>query len=156
MHSKKLKIQPLQSLQLPSEDFFVQAIEERLDEILSDQIKEEILNGSTAALFAALPIFSASPVSKSFGLKFLCQAEYMQGVGRYVNDILSRWLVPGKNLAIIGVHSLRFTFVHLPRQRFFLEQVWVQVEEEEIEQVQRNLDLSIQEMRLNLLAVYHA
>lgn len=156
MHSKRLKIQPFQSLQLPSEDFFVQAIEERLDELLTNEIKEDILKGSTTELFDALPILYASPVSKSFEVKFLCQAEYMQGVGRYVNDVLSRWLVPGKNLAIIGVHSLRFTFLNLPRHRFFIEQVWIQVEEEEIEQVQRNLGPLLQEIRLNLLAVYHA
>lgn len=89
-------------------------------------------------------------------ITFLCPAEYTHGVGRYVTDMLTRWLVPGKQLLITGVLGLNFRFVAHPDTSFFLIQQVVLFSIPQDSQIaQKNLPHLIQEMRVHIMAVYH-
>jgi hypothetical protein len=152
-----MNIRIASSLKTAVQDPFLLSVEKCVNEILPPNLKEQIQNGKIPELLKALPILKSSEVSDSFWVTLLCQAEYTQGVGRYLNDALSRWLVPGKNLTIMGSNCLNFQFVQFPRHRFFLAHVLIGVEQvEDVETIVRNLAPLLEEIRLNILAVYHA
>src|SRR5579872_4457410 len=93
--------------------------------------KEESVRAAIAELSHLLPLLICSeaeeaPCSLSFTL--LCSAHYTHGVGRYVSDILCRWLIPGKFFALLAVHSLNFHFLAQDQIHFFVHQVILEVE----------------------------
>lgn len=93
----------------------------------------------------------------SLAITYLCPAEYTHGVGRYVIDTLSRWLIPGRNLYITSSISLNFQFRSCPTTSFYLAREVVGIHnQEEWELMRTNLPPLIQEMKLNILAVYQA
>ncbi|MDE3046615.1 MAG: hypothetical protein KGJ02_08265 [Verrucomicrobiota bacterium] len=152
-----LKIIPSSSYCPAKDDLFFQSVQKNVNEVLSEDVKNEIEKGKIQGFLKSLPIFRHSEVQASFWITFLCQAEYTQGVGRYVNDALCRWLVPGKNLAITGITSLHFSFQNFPHHRFYFKNVLFEVGgKEDIEIIQRNILPLFEEIRLNILAVYHA
>ena len=152
-----LKIIPNSSYRFPKNDWFLLAIQKDVNQLLPPEMKKEIRKGKLGALFKALPLFKHSPISNSFWITLLCQAEYTQGVGRYINDALCRWLVPGKSVSITGVTSSRFVFQQLPKHFFYVKRVFFEVEEEgDVDIVRRQIKPLLEEIRLNILAVYHA
>lgn len=152
-----LKVISNSSSQMPKNDWFLLAIQKDVNRLLSPEMKKEIRNGRSRKLFKALPLFKHSPISNSFWITFICQAEYTQGVGRYVNDALCRWLVPGKNISITGVASSRFVFQRIPKHFFYVKRILFEVESpEDVEIVRQQIGPLIEEIRLNILAVYHA
>lgn len=98
-----------------------------------------------------------SQIPGSLTITYLCPAEYTHGVGRYVIDTLSRWLIPGKNLYIAGSISLNFQFQICPSVSFYLAREIVGIHNtEEAEAIRANLPSILQEIKLNILAVYQA
>jgi hypothetical protein len=90
-------------------------------------------------------------------INLLCHSEYTSGVGRYLCDIVSRWLVPGKFLNISSVRSLNFSFIAHPGTSFFFHQVLLDVDtEEQLEIIERNWENLEKEIRLSILTVRHA
>lgn len=86
-----------------------------------------------------------------------CPGEYTHGVGRYVDDTLSRWLVPGKNLSICSSAKSAFSFDSLPGQGYFFGSILLDLASlQDAEIAERNFNSLITEMRLNIQAVYHA
>jgi hypothetical protein len=153
------KIHPFPlTLSLP-EDHFLLAIEEKVAEILPFGILGQIQNGHNAALLETLPIFKldGSPYSGAMRVSFLCAGEYTHGVGRYVDDTLSKWLVPGKNLSICASAKSTFSFHKLPEQGYYFGSILIRIEStHDAEIAERNYPLLILEMKLNIQAVYQA
>jgi hypothetical protein len=107
-----------------------------------------------------LPIVQAPSLEfseKSFPLTFLCPAEYTQGAGCYINDSLSRWLFPGRQLRIFGEMMLHFAFSKCPDIKFlFLQKIVSFNDKEEFLAIQQNLPPLIREIKVNIMAVYQA
>jgi hypothetical protein len=154
-----LKIHPFPMTPSQSRDSFLLAIEEKVANILPLDAIEQIQNGQNRILLEALPIFKldGTPASGAIRVSFLCAGEYTHGVGRYVDDALSRWLVPGKNLSICSSAKSAFSFNTLPDQGFFFGSILMHIEsKQDAEIAERNINLLILEMKLNIQAVYHA
>ncbi len=107
-----------------------------------------------------LPLFqtiSPTTVDSPLFFNYLGQSEYTNGAARYVVDMLNRWLVPGKDLESVGSLSLHFHFDKAPSQKFYLRQEILLIQDpSDLESIRQNLEPLIQEMKLNLMAVYHA
>lgn len=115
--------------------------------------KIEALNETLPCLFWNTP--EKAPCTLCVSL--LCPSEWTSGVGRYLCDITSRWLVPGKFLNISSVQSLNFCFISWPVQKLFFHQVLLDINTDQqlaiIKAGRENLE---KEIRLSVLAVRHA
>jgi len=152
-----LKIIPYPASAASPKDPLILTVEQKLSRILSPKIKKEIQRGESSDLLESVPIFGSQKAgSQALWISFISQWEYMAGMGRYVDDSLCRWLVPGKTLPIIGASRLSFSFAKLPRHRFFFGYTLFELESQDMEIVQRNLQAVFEEIRLNSLAVYRA
>ena len=87
----------------------------------------------------------------------LCQAEYTHGVGRFLGDIYSRWLIPGKQLQLVYVHSMAFRFAMNPPFGFFIHELFVKIDtKKDLSLVHDHLPSLVREVSLNISAVQHA
>ena len=71
----------------------------------------------------SLPIikFSDPKVAPcSFQVLVINQSEHTGGAGRFLCDILSRWLIPGKQMYLSVCYSVDFYFEHFPDKLFFV------------------------------------
>jgi hypothetical protein len=106
------------------------------------------------------PIITFSDITSSpccFSFTTLCYGEFTHGTGRFIADMLSKWLIPGKNLALTGNRSLAFTFKLFSQHKYFITENFVALnDDKEVEMAKKNLQYFIKEIRLNMLSVYHA
>ncbi len=150
----RLKIIPY-----PSTDFieesFISTAEQKVSDLLSLKIKQQVLKNNPAGLLETIPIFGTLPLPNALWVSFICPWEYTNGAGRYIDDVLKQWLVPGKSLSITAAIRLSFSFETLTTQRFFFGCSLFElssVQDREI--AERNLKALIEEVRLNIQAVY--
>lgn len=120
---------------------------------------ENIKNGFLH-LCQSIPIISApiaDEIPTSFTFKVLCFGDHTQGIGRFISDMLCKWLIPGKQLQIYGNRSFKFTFEKYENKDFFLSEQFMVIEsKEDLQTIKENLPNFITELRLNILSVYHA
>lgn len=131
---------------------YIEAAQKVIDSILPKEASlEEILS--------LLPIVKHSYSQRppyTIAISVISPSAYTHGMGRYVTDMLSRWLIPGKQLPIIGGINLNFYFAGAPRHHFFLHHELASIEEGDFELAKKNaLDL-LRELKINIQAVYHA
>ena len=113
-----------------------------------------VINQAIISLFEQLPLVNwndpqSTPATLS--VTVLCPSEYTSGVGRYLCDTLSRWLVPGKFLNISSVRSLSFQFTKCADRAVFLQQVLIDIiDEKELMVIQNIRDQVEKEIRLNI------
>jgi hypothetical protein len=87
----------------------------------------------------------------------LCWAEHTHGVGRFLGDIYSRWLIPGKQLKLVYVHSMAFRFSLFPEAGFFIHELFLKIDtKEDLNLVKEYLPVLANEVALNISAVHHA
>jgi hypothetical protein len=87
----------------------------------------------------------------------VCSANYTQGVGRFLGDMFSRWLVPGKQFPLVYMHSMAFQFKANPGSGFYLFEVFAKVDnKKDYTLIKANLPGLAQEIKLNILSVQHA
>ncbi len=87
----------------------------------------------------------------------LCWAEHTHGVGRFLGDIYSRWLIPGKQLKLVYVHSMAFRFSLFPEAGFFIHELFLKIEnDDDLFLVKEYLPILAKEVALNISAVQHA
>lgn len=99
---------------------------------------------------------SLNETLSSIPITFLCPAEFTHGVGRYITDTFSRWLIPGRQLPLIGQITLNFRFTLYPPGKFYIIQEIIGVNnQEELIEIHKNLPALINEMKINIMAVYH-
>ena len=90
-------------------------------------------------------------------VSLLCHSDFTHGVGRYLCDILSRWLVPGKFLNISSVRSLNFHFISRDKESLFFQQTLLDIENDhQLALAKSNQENVEKEARLSILAVRHA
>jgi hypothetical protein len=133
---------------LPSE--FLTALSQK-----SADLKEHI-----QALNDLLPLISwitPHQAPSTLSMTCLCPADFTSGVGRYLGDALSRWLIPGKFLNITSCQSLNFKFTAFPETAFFIQQILMDIDDEkDLLIIRNNAEELGKEIRLNILAVKHA
>jgi hypothetical protein len=157
MAKNSLNIVPYPPSAASQQDPLLATVNQKVSALLPAHIKEQILKGDGSGLLDALPVLGSTSGPTSMWVSFLSHWEYMGGIGRYVDDALGRWLVPGNNLAIIGAARLSFSFATLPNHRFFFGSTLFEIDEAmDMEIAQRNLQDVFNEIRLNIMAVYKA
>lgn len=112
-------------------------------------------------ILLALPQVSWSKGGESsphiVSITTLCQAEYTHGVGRFLGDTYSRWIIPGKQLQLVYVHSLAFRFSLNPSVGFFIHELFIKVDtKKDLHLVQEHMPSLVREVVLNISAVQHA
>ncbi len=149
-------------------DPFVHYVEQILFKILPEGLLDELtaqrqrlsIKKKIFELNMLLPILrlnqpKSAPCTLSIAV--LCPAEYTGGVGRYLSDTLSHWLVPGKFINICATQSLNFRFSAYPSQKFFFVQILLDIHsQEDLAIIQNNWEGLINEIRFNVLYVKHA
>ncbi len=144
---------------------FIEHVIEKLlpPDILSDYQKAQnpaALGKIFRRLDEQLPLLTWIYPEKTPGLlcvSTLCPTEYTHGVGRFMNDSLSRWVLPGKILAITCSPSLNFQFIDYDRKAYYVTQVFLQVQDDkELSAIQNTLPVLMREARVTILAVKHA
>ncbi len=162
------QIKPNFSQNGQSFDYFLMSIEQYIEKILPHSILEDLLNFPSEKTIEKaflrlnynLPMFNCSfsdsaPYTVSIGL--LCHSEYTSGVGGYLNDMMGRWLIPGKSLPIVSTRSIDFSFVRCPKHCYYLHEIYVRLSDDnELDLIKRNISNYLNELRINILAVYHA
>jgi hypothetical protein len=149
-------------------DLFLVSIEQFIEKLLPKNILEDLINFPSEKtiekafreLNYKLPVFNYSfstklPHTISVGL--LCLSEYTSGVGRYLNDMMSRWLIPGKHLPVVSCRSIEFYFTKCPKYQYYLHENYVRISNEyELSLVKNKISNYLNELRINILAVSNA
>lgn len=162
------QIQPTYSLPSYCHGAYLTAMQQIVDTVLSEWLYSDeklfYLKKEIPSIFPLiqkqLPIVHIPPADEkltSTPITFLCPAEFTHGVGRYITDTFSRWLIPGKQLPLIGQITLNFRFTMYPAAKFYIIQEIIGVNnKEELLSIHKNLPTLINEMKINIMAVYHA
>lgn len=111
-------------------------------------------------LYQNIPLIYCSPFDKThrgISVAVLCSAKHTHGVGRFMCDLFSRWLIPGKQIPIVNTRSLAFQFVNYPKESFFLNEIILNISDiQDVSLIKHNLPIISKELKLNILAVQHA
>ena len=107
-----------------------------------------------------LPIISHSeiqPPPSYFSISCLSLKDFTDGIERFIPDMISRWLIPGKQITINGNQSLGFRFKNFSNKTYYLSESFIAIENEiDYKFISKNIDSFINELRINILSVYHA
>lgn len=107
-----------------------------------------------------LPIVDFSnPVTTPCTVQLVCIAlsEGSQGAGRFLCDLISRWLIPGKQILIGISHSIGFYFKHAPSVEFFTHILTGYIPDNlELEIVKRQFSKLRNEIQTIIRSVAHA
>lgn len=152
----------------PNFALFLTSVEQHIESLLPDSIREQLLyqeeeealRATFSRLGKLLPLFKYSSLEKTpstISISAFCLADFTEGVGRYIGDMLSRWLIPGKQLTLVGSRSMAFHFVKYPHQEFFFNEYLIPVKEQsELDIIKNNVENLLSELRITILAVYYA
>lgn len=140
---------------------YTSSFEALFKKILAQEIPKETqdLNKDFYTLQNKLPIIQVSQLKQfpgTLSFSFLTSGKYSYGIGRYSADMISRWLIPGRSLPILGDRSLMFHLKGFEGYHFFLCEYFLNItEEKDFFFIQKNLPSFIEEMKLNISAVNH-
>ncbi|MBS0624439.1 MAG: hypothetical protein JSS32_00115 [Verrucomicrobia bacterium] len=139
---------------------FLQSVELLIEEMLPKEVLA-LKNDHEAfyeALDPLLPFIYWSQLKENgnaFELTVLSKAQYTHGTGRFLSDVLSRRLIPGKIVELVGTRSLSFFFYQNDRQEYFLNQRFIiAYDPESVELVRKNLPILAQELQWTLLSIF--
>ena len=165
--SQTLKIEPTYPLHAAMPLCYLHAVQEIVEGILPKPLALDLQNSFGKSLESIFYQFSRSlpliqyhlpeTYPETVPVSLLFPAQYTHGCGRYVTDMLSRWLYPGKQMPIVGKIELNFRFAIFPSTSFFVTQELVSINtEDEFRMIRKNLASLIEEMKFNIMAVYQA
>jgi hypothetical protein len=145
---------PLPDENDPSYENFTLSIQQHLENIIPEEAKKDL-----SKLNELLPLVICSSPNKhslGIGITTLSASPYAHGTGRFMSDILSRWLIPGKILELGGTRTFAF-FFEGHHTEFLINERWVIASTaEDYALVHHNAKDLAKEIRLTLSAVYHA
>ncbi len=169
-YNNALKIIPIfkcNSLNEKSFDIYIRSIEQLLQSVMEkelnisfDELFDKNIGLTLNKLYKSLPIILYPEIDNdfsSFQLIVIGNGKNTQGTGRFIPDMISKWLIPGKILNMPSHRLLSFYFEKDPSQHLFLMEFVITIPEKyDLETVKNNLLMLSKEIRLNILAVYHA
>lgn len=142
------------------------ALQKSLNKMIHSVLKVPDLSNSKISehffhsLYKKLPLatyFFLNGHSPIISFKFLASSKYTSGMGRFLSDTASAWLVPGKQLPLISANSTGFKFIKYPHENFFCHEMLILLENEaDFAMARNNLPHFIKETQINILAVQHA
>jgi hypothetical protein len=153
------------TLNKTSHDTYILSIEQTLKTLIPKDIwpkekNKESLKSFYQTLEKLLPVISTSdlsPAPSCFSFTTICNGEFTFGIGRFIAEMLSQWLIPGKQLTITANRSLCFLFKNFSKTKFFFCEYDICFHnKKEMEIIQKNISAFIKEIRLSILSVYHA
>lgn len=154
--------QPDATIKISFENY-ISSLKELLEAILKNTFFQKQSKKNTKNCFVELdeilPIIHYSNLDEAtnyFSFTILCNGQFNHGIGRFVGDMLCKWLIPGKQVAIQGNRSLNFAFVHSPKQNLFITEYFVCFEEKDLSYIKTNIVNFTKQLRLTILAVFHA
>lgn len=165
------KIEPsFISSSFDSKDFvsFITSMEHLLEKLLSENYfakalhnpDDETIKKAFINLRQNLPLISDNTLQQncnSFSYTVLCDGDHTHGVGRFIADMLCKWLVPGKQLALHGNRSLNFLFTNYREKTFYLTEYYITLsDQKEFNVIKSNIENFSKQLRLNILSVQHA
>lgn len=90
-------------------------------------------------------------------LTCLAPAVNTHGLGRFICDHSSRWLLPGKQLPLVHVNSLAFTLEQPDDFQLFFHQQMIRIEQpQDLNLILSNLELFTKQLSINIMTVMHA
>ncbi|MCH9617147.1 MAG: hypothetical protein SP4CHLAM5_03110 [Chlamydiia bacterium] len=102
-------------------------------------------------------VFHKNKKSTTLSICTLCKSTFTREVGRFICDYFSKWLLPGRTIAVHDVYSSVVSFENLPKRGFFFHEMLVQIENnKDLATIKSNISNLINEMKINILAVSHA
>lgn len=162
MDKQRLRIKP--SFPSPEDhkqtfDLYVSSIEKLICKVIPAHLLEEDESTFYTKLNKMMPIpyFTLGKEAPStISIAILCQAQYTQGTARYMSDMGSRWLIPGKQLNLVITRCLSFEFAQNPGIQYFINELIIHVENnKDLSHVRYNLPNMIRDIQRNILAVQH-
>lgn len=107
-----------------------------------------------------LPFVSWSPLepgSNFMEVTVLCHAQFSHGTGRFLSDLLSRRLIPGKIVELGGTRTLSFFFSPDDKQEYLINQrLIIENDLASMDLIRKNLPALAQEIQLTLLTITKA
>jgi hypothetical protein len=149
-------------------DIFIAFIEQILRRLLPQDLLVALSTNNDpleteelfSAFYKAVPLLTRNYPEQgpcTLSINLLCHSEFTNGAGRYLCDIITRWLIPGKFLNISSVRSLDFKFTASPEHRLFFMQTIIDVEtDQQLTIIKNNWQNLEKEIRLSILTVRHA
>lgn len=137
-------------------DFCMQAIQRILCHVIPPTVF--LQEGGMIHFQRQLPIVCWTPLSEPpFEISFFLCCRFRQGAFRFFNEMVSRWLIPGKKLNVIMLFGADFMMPDLSPQKYIGGEMLVRVEsKEEYEALQRNLPIIESEIRHGIESHYQA
>lgn len=152
-----IKIKPSFSLPCAADDSyesFISSFEKLLEKILPEELRNDFTK-----LDAKLPLVICTPAcadALGVGITTLCASTYAHGTGRFISDMLSRWLIPGKILELGGTRTLSFFFEGWDTEYLINERMAIAQTPEDYAIIYQNFPEIAREIQLTIQAVYHA
>ena len=78
-----------------------------------------------------LPIISHSEIKDApfcLKLNILCSATFNHGLEKFIHDMISKWLIFGKNISINANRSMLFSFDKMHLKKYFAGQYFINIE----------------------------
>ena len=120
-------------------------------------IREFYRRLSNACPFASWSKAEDQQAPYTMTLSVVCRGERTHGVGRFLSDIFSQWLIPGKQLPLRFVQSFVFRFQQHVNAQYLLHEVSVLCENaNDLAFCQAHVEELLREVRLIILSVQHA
>lgn len=161
-----LRIEPTFSHPFEKEKLFTtyfESIKILIKNMLPKDIVHEILKRDKTPLLPllkVLPIIRCSKIDNKadhFSFVVIGNGKHALGVQRFIADMLCKWIIPGKQLALPGSRSVNFYFPDLGKERFYISEYYITIgEEKNRELIKKNIALFVNQIRLNILSVHHA
>lgn len=93
----------------------------------------------------------------TFSIAIVCRGERTHGVGRFLSDVFSQWLIPGKQLPLLFVQSFVFRFTQHVESQYLIHEVFVGCDNlKDLQFCQQHIEDLLREIRLIILAVQHS
>ena len=161
-----LKIHPLLPLPQMAHQMegYIRSMEALLEMLLPKELFEKTTEytqkESLLKFFEELPILLPSPIAKApccFSLALLSFGKHLESLNKFMPEMITKWLIPGKQISLGGNRSLRFRFLPFEDKDFFLQEYFIQIgDEKERALVQKKLPHFLAELKLNILSAYQA
>lgn len=122
---------------------------ENLEEVTEDQ--REQLNG-------LLPIVVASPFTEApCNVSFYLLCNLRQSASRFFNELMARWLVPGKRLNTLLTLAADFTLPDISEDVYTINELIIRVEtQQDLDAIETNYPIIEMEARLGAKSAYFA
>ncbi len=87
----------------------------------------------------------------------LCQSLNNYDLSQFFLEMISRWLIPGKQATILSAKHLTFRFVDMPDESYFISEIFALVDDERVfGTIQKNVNALAHEIALGAVSAHHA